>query len=311
MLHSWKFVAGVCLFVILAVFPCRLPAQSEASPKPYHHYSAAELADEPPFTQQEMDAYAEILIHTEYAAYNEPPRHNQAFLELLKTRGFSHKRFYFLTTKLSYARSLAIDGEIKYVEGYPDSLKVTPKEAAIVEKSWEKLVPPDAQSLKKTRELMRGLRERQKAQEEEKLAKLAQEPPLTQADVDAWLYFETGFDETYAPISLSDTEAQQETRRELKAKLQALLAKTGLTKTHHLYITDKVATFTNSIMYELLYREAIGANADVPLDAGANAIIQMYQDEADARLNAEEKALLQKNQDRIMTLYRWRMNELP
>jgi hypothetical protein len=122
------------------------------------------MSGEPPFTQQEVDAYAEVLVNItlvniKNTAYNELQGKSKEFLELLKAHGFSYKRFYFLTGKIPMAISMAVDGRIHYMEGWPDSIQMTPEEVAIVERSWEKLARPGTGSLEEAREYARAVQE--------------------------------------------------------------------------------------------------------------------------------------------------------
>ncbi|MCL2076258.1 MAG: hypothetical protein FWH15_07450 [Betaproteobacteria bacterium] len=289
MQHSLKFVKNICSFAILAIFLHSLTACSEtspdadpaqASPSAYPvealtRYSLLELSDEPPFTQQDVDAYAEIRARTQYATLGEL-QGQEIFIELLEAYGLSHKRFYFLTVKIPLASLVVTYGEINY-EGLSDSLAVTPEEADIVENSWEKLNPPGSPFLEEARKLARAEREARMANEEDLREMMKKEPPLTQADVDAWLHFEGRFDEifTYSP----------DLQNEQQAIISALFEESGLTATRYDYVLGKIWVFVRPLVFN------------------------MTDDGASVRLRAEERALLRKNQDKIVALYKKRLQE--
>lgn len=263
--NKWKTMVGVGAWAIGAMlfYPLAVCAESVAP----HHYSVEDMSGEPPITQQDIDAYSKLAVGSQYA-----------------TLGLSHKRFYFLMGKFPLVTQAAFDQELQGYSGLPDSFKPSSKEIALVEKNWKKFYP-EAPSLEKVREFYRSVRESRIADEKSFRENVKKEPPLTQADVDAWLNFEEGFDAMYADLAKGGEAVRN--------KVQALRKATGLNFFRQMYLSRKIWRFAQP----LLNLKSIAPYGSVRWP-GLTGIDDGTQ------LSAEEAALLRRNQDKIVTVYK-------
>ncbi|MDR3038408.1 MAG: hypothetical protein LBV21_03830 [Candidatus Adiutrix sp.] len=127
--------------IIGAVFLglCGMTACSDAQSGSYpEHYSNDDLADESPLTQADIDAY--VAIRQKYE--NIDLKDQKAVAALAEEYGLTHKRHYYVISKLPIVGGLAVGAKMTYPDYMPPSIRPTDEEIELVKRNIGKLTAP-------------------------------------------------------------------------------------------------------------------------------------------------------------------------
>ncbi|MDR3037803.1 MAG: hypothetical protein LBV21_00685 [Candidatus Adiutrix sp.] len=107
-------------------------------------YSLSDLAGEPPISQADIEAWIKIrpALRDLQETGTIKSKDQKTVVSLAETNGLSHKRLYFLRSKLPIISQAALGYKVNEIRGSPESMRVRPEEVALLKRNWDRFAMP-------------------------------------------------------------------------------------------------------------------------------------------------------------------------